>query len=264
MLRFFLLIKENTPLPGILKDLLKEKKLELIPLEEISKLSLEELKEIKAILVLGGDGTFLKAVPYAYKYDLPILGVNMGKFGFLTETYIEELPQIILALEKDFNLLEERTLLKVIYQNKEYIGLNEGAIMKGPAGKIIYLNLKINNTEVTTIYGDGLIISTPTGSTAYNLSAGGPIVHPQAKVFICTPICSFKINIRPLIIPDDSLIEVSVNKTDEEIHLLIDGQINLFIKKEKSILIKKAERRLKLIPSLKRNYFQILKNRFQW
>jgi len=264
MLKFLFLIKENTPLPGILKDLLKEKKLELIPLEGISKLSLDELKEIKAILVLGGDGTFLKAVPYAYRYDLPILGVNMGKFGFLTETYIEEFPQIILALERGFDLLEERTLLKIIYQNKEYVGLNEGAIMKGPAGKIIYLNLKINNTEVTTIYGDGLIISTPTGSTAYNLSAGGPIVHPQAKVFICTPICSFKINVRPLIIPDDFLIEVSVNKTDEEIHLLIDGQINLFIKKKKPILIKKAERKLKLIPSLKKGYFHILKNKFQW
>ncbi|MCD6548871.1 MAG: NAD(+)/NADH kinase [Thermodesulfobacterium sp.] len=264
MLRFLLLIKEHTPLPEVLKNFIKEKKLELIPLEEISKLSLEELKGVKAILVLGGDGTFLKAVPYAYRYDLPILGVNMGKFGFLTETYIEELSQTILALEKGFNLFEERTLLKVTYQNEEYVGLNEGAIMKGPAGKIIYLNLKINDTEVTTVYGDGLIISTPTGSTAYNLSAGGPIVHPKSKVFICTPICSFKINIRPLVIPDDSLIEVSVNKTDEEIHLLIDGQINLFIQKEDPILIKKAERPLKLIPSLKRGYFHILKNKFQW
>ena len=264
MLKFLFLKKETITLPEILEDLKKEKRLNLIPIEEVHKLSLEELKEVQAILVLGGDGTFLKAVPYAYKYDLPILGVNMGKFGFLTETYIEELPYTILALEKGLNFFEERTLLKVIYQNEEYVGLNEGAIMKGPTGKIIYLNLKINNIEVTTIYGDGLIISTPTGSTAYNLSAGGPIVHPKAKVFICTPICSFKINIRPLIIPDDCIIEVFVNKTDEDIHLLIDGQINLFIKKEEKILIKKAEKTLKLIPSLKRNYFQILKEKFQW
>ncbi|PMP67865.1 MAG: NAD(+) kinase [Thermodesulfobacterium geofontis] len=264
MLKFLFLKKEDIPLPKILKDFQKEKRLILIPIEDLPKLSLEELKEIKAILVLGGDGTFLKAVPYAYKYDLPIFGVNMGKFGFLTETYIEELPQTILALERGFNFLEERTLLKVIYQNEEYVGLNEGAVMKGPTGKIIYLNLKINNTKVTTIYGDGLIVSTPTGSTAYNLSAGGPIVHPKAKVFICTPICSFKINIRPLVIPDDHIIEISVNKTEEEIHLLIDGQTNLFIKKEEKVLIKKAEKTLKLIPSLKRDYFQILKDKFQW
>lgn len=264
MLKFLFLKKEKITLPDILVDFQKEKRLELISIEELLNLSQEELKEIKAILVLGGDGTFLKAVPYAYKYDLPILGVNMGKFGFLTETYIEELPQTILALEKGFDFFEERTLLKVIYENKEYVALNEGAIMKGPAGKIIYLNLKINKTEVTTIYGDGLIISTPTGSTAYNLSAGGPIVHPKAKVFICTPICAFKINIRPLVIPDDSLIEISVNKTNEEIHLLIDGQVNLNIRKDETILIKKAEKTLKLIPSLKRNYFEILKSKFQW
>lgn len=264
MLKFLFLKKQDITLPDILKDLIKEKKIELIPLEESSKLSLKELEDIKAILAFGGDGTFLKAVPYAYKYDLPILGVNMGRFGFLTETYIEELPETILALEKGLNLLEERTLLKIVYEEKEYVGLNEGAIMKGPAGKIIYLNLKINGKEVITIYGDGLIISTPTGSTAYNLSAGGPIVHPKSKVFICTPICSFKINARPLVIPDDFLIEVLVNKIDGEIHLLIDGQTNLFLQKENYVLIKKAERPLKLIPSIKREYFQILKEKFQW
>ncbi len=264
MLKFLLIKKEKTVLPDVLVNLQKEKKLILFSAEQLPNLSQEEIRDFKAILVLGGDGTFLKAVPFAYKYDLPILGVNMGKFGFLTETYIEELPQTILALEKGFNFFEERTLIKVIYQDKEYVGLNEGAIMKGPAGKIIYLDLKINNNEVTTIYGDGLIIATPTGSTAYNLSAGGPIVHPKAKVFILTPICAFKINIRPLIIPDDSLVEVSVSKTDEEIHLLIDGQINLNIKKDENIIFKKAEKTLKLIPSLKRNYFQILKDKFQW
>ncbi len=264
MLNFLFLKKKESPLPNILVELQKEKKLNLIPIEEVAHLSSEEIKKFKAILTLGGDGTFLKAVPYAYKYDLPILGVNMGKFGFLTETYIEELPQTIMVMEKGFSFFEERTLLKVVYENKEYVGLNEGAIMKGPAGKIIYLDLKINKTEVTTIYGDGLIISTPTGSTAYNLSAGGPIVHPKAKVFICTPICSFKINLRPLVVPDDSLIEISINQSDEKIHLLIDGQTNLYIKKDQVILIKKAEKTLKLIPSLKRDYFQILRDKFQW
>ncbi len=261
MLKFLFIKKENISLPKSLIELQENKKLVLIPIEEISKIS---LSEIIAILVLGGDGTFLKAVPYAYKYDLPILGVNLGKFGFLTETYIEELPHTLLALERNLIPFEERILLKVIYKEEEYVGLNEVAIMKGPSGKIIFLNLKINQTQVTTIYGDGLIISTPTGSTAYNLSAGGPIVHPRSRVFICTPICSFKINIRPLIIPDDYIIEISINNTEEDVHLLIDGQTNLFIDKTNSIIIKKAEKTLKLIPSLRRSYFQILKEKFQW
>lgn len=261
MLKFLFIKKENISLPENLIKFQKEKKIILIPVEDISKVSLQE---IKAILVLGGDGTFLKAVPYAYKYDLPILGVNLGKFGFLTETYIEDFYQMLLVLEKNLIPFEERTLLKVIYKGDEYVGLNEAAIMKGPSGKIIFLNLKINQTQVTTIYGDGLIIATPTGSTAYNLSAGGPIIHPKSRVFVCTPICSFKINIRSLVIPDDYIIEVSINKTEEDVHLLIDGQINLFIDKTQSIIIKKAEKTLKLIPSLRKNYFQILKEKFQW
>jgi len=268
MLKFLFIKKRNIELPEQLKKLQKEKKIELIPVENIQCFTFQEIKTFNAILCLGGDGTFLRAVPYAYKYDLPILGVNMGHFGFLTETYIEELPETINLLEKGNLKTEERTLLKITYEDKVFLALNEGAIMKGPAGKIIYLTLKINDQKVTTVYGDGLIIATPTGSTAYNLSAGGPIVHPQAKVFICTPICSFKINMRPLIIPDDCLIEIILNKKeslkDEEVHLLIDGQTNIYIKENTPLQFQKAEKPLKIIPSFKREYFQILKSKFQW
>ncbi len=268
MLRFLFIKKELISFPSVLKELQKQKKISLIHIEEASTLSPEDLKDITAILVLGGDGTFLRAVPYAYKYDLPILGVNMGNFGFLTETYINEVPETLDALKNKKIKFEERNLLKITYENQSFVALNEGAIMKGTLGKIIYLTLKIENTEVTTIYGDGLIISTPTGSTAYNLSAGGPIVHPDSKVFICTPICSFKINMKPFIIPDYYNLEIILEKKkqskNEEVHLLIDGQTNLIIKENEPLRFQKAEKTLKIIPSIKRNYFQILKSKFHW
>ena len=146
MLKFLFIKKRNIELPEQLKKLQKKKKIELIPIENIQHFTFQEIKTFNAILCLGGDGTFLRAVPYAYKYDLPILGVNMGHFGFLTETYIEELPETINLLEKGNLKTEERTLLKITYEDKVFLALNEGAIMKGPAGKIIYLtiNFKFN------------------------------------------------------------------------------------------------------------------------
>ncbi len=268
MLNFIFIKKNLLPIPPVLQELQKQKRISLIHIEEASTLKTNDLKNISAILVLGGDGTFLRAVPYAYRFDLPILGINMGNFGFLTEIDLNELPEILNAFENHKIKFEERSLLKITYQNQSFVALNEGAIMKGTLGKIIYLTLKIENTEVTTIYGDGLIISTPTGSTAYNLSAGGPIVHPESKVFICTPICSFKIHMKPFIIPDSYKLEIILQKKKhsktEEVHLLIDGQTNLILKENEPIHFQKAEKNLRLIPSFKRNYFQILKTKFYW
>jgi len=233
-----------------------------ITLKKVEELSAEE--KPLGILVLGGDGTLLKAVPYAYQFDLPVIGVNMGKFGFLTEITLEELA---LALEKFLEgkaLLEERRLLKVTYEEREEVVLNEGAILKGPFGKSITLNLKINGEDFIEVYGDGLIVSTPTGSTAYNLSAGGPIVHPKVRGFIITPICSFKINHRPFIIPEESILEVKLKEGEGEVHLLLDGRTNWFIEKEKNIIFTTAERPLKIVPSPTKTYFRILKEKFFW
>jgi len=264
MLKFLFVIKKNLEIPSVIKELEKKKEIKLIPVKNISKLKKEEIKNLTGILVLGGDGTFLRAVPYAYKYDLPILGVNKGRFGFLTEVSLNELPQVISAIRNNSLPLKERTLLKIHYNKQTFVALNEAAILKGPAGRLIYLELKINKKNLTTIYGDGIIIATPTGSTAYNVSAGGPIIHPEAKVFVCTPICSFKINLRPFIIPDNYHIEINLKEIKEEIHFLIDGQINISFKDGHLIYIQKAEKTLKFFPSLEKDYFYILKEKFDW
>jgi NAD+ kinase len=261
-MQFLFLKKKNIQIPESFRKVIESRKIKLIPVDSAFSLEKTELKKIKAVVVLGGDGTLLRAVPYAYKFDIPILGINMGNFGFLTETSLEEINEIFSAIEKEEYKVEERTLLSIHYKNNNLIALNEGAILKGPAGKIIYLNLKVEDEEVSTIFGDGVIISTPTGSTAYNVSAGGPIVHPSAPVFICTPICSFKINLKPLIIPDYFTIQITLHPKKEDVHLLIDGHINIFIKDSSPIIFKKAEKKLKLISSLKHTYFQILRNKF--
>lgn len=263
-MRFLFLKKEDLKEPKEFLNLVKAYGLELINLRELNSPRENFWEGMKGVLVLGGDGTFLRAVPYAYQWDLPIIGVNMGKFGFLTEITLSELPDLLELWQRDKINFEERTLLEVSYHDKTYVVLNEAALLKGPLGKIITLKLKIRSEEFIEVYGDGLIISTPTGSTAYNLSAGGPVVHPKVGAFILTPICSFKINHKPFLIPDDYTIEVRVVEAREEIHLLLDGQENWFISPEGVIKIKKAKKNLKLVPSPSKTYFKILKEKFSW
>ena len=259
MLKFLFFCKKGISIP---EEFLKIVKAFGIELRDPEKISFHEI--LSGILVLGGDGTLLKAVPYAYQYDLPIIGVNMGKFGFLTEVSLSELSVVLEKFLEGKIIPEERGLLKIRYEDKEEVVLNEGALLKGPLGKSIVLKLKINGEDFIEIYGDGLIVSTPTGSTAYNLSAGGPVVHPRVKGYILTPICSFKINQKPLVIPDDSLLEVTLSQGEGEVHLLLDGRTNWFIEKEKPIIFTRAEKSVKLVPSPSKSYFQILKEKFSW
>lgn len=265
MSKFFYIKKKGFPIYEIFKRLQGKRKITLISVKKIKDLSPQEIQEFKGIVVFGGDGTFLRAVPYAYQSDLPVIGINLGHFGFLTEHFIEEFYEVVEQIETQRAKLGYRSLLRVVYKNKDYIALNEGAIMKGLSGKIIGLDIYIEEEFLTTVLGDGIIISTPTGSTAYNLSAGGPIIHPASQVFVCTPICAFNINLRPFVIPDSYSIKIYLNKKKEEkVHLLIDGQINIPIIGEESIIFRRAPKKLKIIESYKRNYVQILKTKFNW
>lgn len=266
MSKFFYLKKKGFSLSEIFERLQTKRKITLISVERIRDLSTQEFQEFKGIVVFGGDGTFLRAVPYAYQTDLPIIGINLGNFGFLTEHFIEEFYEVVEQIETQRAKMGYRSLLQIVYKNKDYIALNEGAIMKGLSGKIIGLDMYIEEEFLTTVLGDGMIISTPTGSTAYNLSAGGPIVHPASQVFVCTPICAFNINLRPFVIPDSYSIKIRLNKKREreKVHLLIDGQVNIPLIGEEPIIFRRAPRKLKIIESPKRSYVQILKTKFSW
>lgn len=263
MVKFLFFKKEGIEVPELFQKTLEAFQIELISPQEFEEHQ-KSYDNLSGILVLGGDGTFLKAVPYAYYYQLPILGVNMGKFGFLTEITLSEFPEVMKAFLENKITLEERALLKVKYEGKEEVVLNEGAILKGPLGKIITLKVRINKVDFIEIYGDGLIVSTPTGSTAYNLSAGGPVVHPKVSAFILTPICSFKIHLRPIVLPDNFPLEVILEEGEGEVHLLLDGRENWYIEKRRPIRFTRAEQKIKLVPSTRKDYLQILREKFNW
>lgn len=269
MLRFLYLPKENLKAPEVFLKIVEDFRIELIPLKEYVKELESELARNTAsfngILVLGGDGTLLKAVPYAYDLNLPILGVNMGKFGFLTEVTLEELSLVFEKWIRGEIHLDERAVLKVSYGANEEIVLNEGAILKGPLGRIITLEVTVVEEQDSFQFsGDGLIISTPTGSTAYNLSAGGPVVHPRTSATVLTPICAFRPQIKPLILPDNFSLEVKLVEGEEEVHLLLDGRTNWFLSKDQPVRFKRAEKKIKLVASPSKSYLKILREKFKW
>lgn len=264
MLSFVFLKKKELPLPSIVRSLKKDKRIKLFSPEEFLFLSPEEKQKIKGILILGGDGTFLKAVPLAYEYDLPLIGINKGKFGFLTENYLENLEKILELFEEEKVSFEERIALKIFYQEKKFIALNEGVVCRKCPEKLVYLEVKIDSFPLTVVYGDGIIVATPTGSTAYNVSAGGPIIHPKAPVITLTSVCSFKLNMRPLVLPDSSVVEITVLNPAKNLSLIIDGQKRINIKPYLPIKFCKAEKKIKLFAALDKGYFQILKEKFSW
>ncbi len=180
------------------------------------------------IVVLGGDGTLL-SVARRHAGGAPILGVNLGRLGFLTEVARDDLyPALVDILAGDF-AIEERSLFEVLLERgdgrrRRFLALNDAVIAKTALSRIIELNLALDGRPVSRYRADGLVISTPTGSTAYNLSAGGPILHPLLPVAVLTPICPHTLTLRPLVVPDDSLIEVTLETPHESVFLTIDGQ----------------------------------------
>jgi len=222
------------------------------------------------VVVLGGDGTLLGAARKVGKYGVPILGVNLGGLGFLTSIPLKGLyPAIGRMLNGELEV-ESRLMLetKVLREEDEicrFPVLNEVVINKGPLARIIDLNVYINERFLTTFRADGLIIATPTGSTAYNLSAGGPILYPTMANFILTPICPFTLSNRPLILPDSDIISIKMGKESEErVHLTFDGQVGFDFSYGDKVMIKKSEQGIKLIKSPDRSYFDILRAKLMW
>lgn len=224
---------------------------------------------IDIMLVLGGDGTFISAARQVVKNNVPVLGVNLGGLGFLTEVSVEEAKVVLGNLLKGDFVTENRMLLVVhVHRHDERIAdyqvLNDVVVNKGALARIIQLEMHINGNFVSSYRADGLIISTPMGSTAYSLSAGGPIVHPALNSIIITPICAHSLTNRPLVVPDDSKIRVIIKETNGEVFLTLDGQVGFSIEKGDVIEVKKADTVLKVIKSPLRNYYEILRTKLRW
>jgi len=232
-----------------------------------------EKKEIpsyaEVIIVLGGDGTLLSVARLVEDHDVPILGVNLGGLGFLTEITLEELYRVLERVVQGDFVTDERVVLNaaVIRRGErlaEFVVLNDAVINKGALARIIDLETTINGESLTTFKSDGLIISTPTGSTAYSLSAGGPIVYPSLHCIIITPICPHTLTNRPIVIPNDVQIRATLKTKQQEVILTLDGQQGFSLEFEDVVEVRKAEGRILLIKSPYRHYFEVLREKLKW
>ncbi|MDY6974281.1 MAG: NAD(+)/NADH kinase [Thermodesulfobacteriota bacterium] len=222
------------------------------------------------VVVLGGDGTLLGAARRVGRSGVPILGVNLGGLGFLTGIPLSRLYPVIEMMIEGCLEVESRVMLeaKVIRQGTQVIRfqvLNDIVINKRALARIIDLDVTINNEFLTVFRADGLIISTPTGSTAYNLAAGGPILYPTMETFILTPICPFTLTNRPIIVPDTDVIEVKMGKRSEEkVILTFDGQVGFDFFSGDRLIIYKSKEKIKLFTSPDHSYFKILRTKLMW
>ncbi len=226
-------------------------------------------EQIDIMLVLGGDGTFISAARLVVKNNVPILGLNLGGLGFLTEIGVDEAKRVLEDILNGNFVTETRMLLIAhVHRHEErvadYCVVNDVVINKGALARIIQMEMHINGSYVCSYRADGLIISTPMGSTAYSLSAGGPIVHPVLTSIIITPICAHSLTNRPLVVPDTSRVRTIVKETNGEVFLTLDGQVGFSIEKGDVIEVKKAEEQLKVIKSPVRNYYEILRTKLRW
>jgi len=226
-------------------------------------------EEIELVVVFGGDGTFLNASQQVNKHNIPILGFNLGGLGFLTEFTVNEIfPIMEKIIEGDYEIEEREMVLASMVKPgekpKEYHILNELVINNGAISRIIDLAIFIDGNKITTFKADGVILATPTGSTAYSLSAGGPIAYPTLPVILITPICPHILTNRPLVVSNNMEIKVKVLTDNQNAYATLDGQETLTLGMNDEVILKKSKSKVKLIKSPFRDYFSILKTKLMW
>jgi NAD+ kinase len=226
-------------------------------------------EDLSCIFVLGGDGTFLSAVRWANDRQIPILGIKFGEVGFLAETVEENLfPAVQRVLDGQFETEARMRLSVQIVRDgrKRAQGtvLNDLVINKGALARLSAIKTFINDHYLTTYRADGLVIATPTGSTAYSLAAGGPVVHPGVPGILMTPICPFTLTNRPLVVPDSACIRIELTRGATDLLLTLDGQEGVEIDERDMILVEKGTYPIHMIKLPGENYFDVLKAKLRW
>lgn len=221
------------------------------------------------IVVFGGDGTLLSVARVMRERAVPILGVNLGHFGFLTAITADELmPMMGRIMAGDFEV-EQRMTLDVALRRDGVVltrhqVLNDAVITKGTLARIIDLETTVNDQYLGIYKADGLIVTTPTGSTAYSLSAGGPIVHPSVGVIVLSPICPHTLTHRPLVLPDTAVVTVTVRSEHEDVVLTLDGQEGIPLRNDDVVEVRKGRSNVPLVQSGTRHYFDVLRSKLRW
>ena len=224
---------------------------------------------VDLMLVLGGDGTMIATGRMLGDNQIPVIGVNYGGLGYLAEFPIEEMFPALEAILAGRYKVQQRLMLRVeLWRGEELVSqnrvLNDVVINKSALARIIEIEAYLNQQFVNLFRADGLIVATPTGSTAYNLSAGGPIIFPSMNAMVITPICPFTLSNRPIVVPDDSVIEVRLITENEEVALTLDGQVGFSVQAGDRIAIRKSHTAFNLVQPPNRNYFEVLRNKLRW
>jgi NAD+ kinase len=223
------------------------------------------------VVVLGGDGTLLSVARLAGRREVPIVGVNLGGLGFLTDIGPEETYQDLREILAGRFRVERRTTLRAAVVRRgrtvrRFQAVNDVVITKGALARIIHLDAAVDGSPLTSFRADGLIVATPTGSTAYSLSAGGPIVEPSVPVLLVCPICPHTLTNRPIVLPDRSRIEVTVRASgeEEEVLLTIDGQEGMRLETADVVVVRRSPNRVSLVRSPSQTFFGLLRTKLRW
>ncbi len=224
--------------------------------------------EVDVLVSMGGDGTFLAAARAVGGQGTPLLGINLGSLGFLTQFPEEELITALESIVSGKYQIEERMMLRVQVEGKRQpecpYALNDVVVDNGPVSRLIDIYLKVNGEDIVMYKADGLVIATPTGSTAYSLAVGGPIMHPAMEAIIASPISSFSLNTRPMIFSPQDVLELKIHSEHGVAGLTLDGQVTAPLIDTDKVTIMKADFRLKVITFSQYSFYKLLRNKLHW
>src|SRR5882757_7160836 len=229
----------------------------------------EFIAKTELIVVLGGDGTMIAAARFLGSSETPVVGINYGSLGYLTDFRIEEMFTALESVLSGTFELDHRVTLNVQHHRggevlSENRVLNDVVINKAALARIIEIKVELDGRYVNSFRADGLIVATPTGSTAYNLSAGGPIVFPSMRAMVLTPICPFTLSNRPIVVPDEAAIKIELKHENEGVVLSLDGQIGYSMIADDVVRIRKSSMTFNLVQPSNRNYFDVLRDKLKW
>lgn len=235
---------------------------------DIRRTDISEIpRDTECAIILGGDGTFIQAANDLREMGIPMVGVNLGTLGYLTEIEQQEMFSAFEKLICDDYILEQRMMLHGLCNDKDKkfsgTALNDIVVSRGTSGRMISVDLEINGQAMDTYVGDGVIISTPTGSTGYNLSAGGPVVAPQVQAIIITPICPHSLNNRSMVINASDQVGLTVSTNNDEAVVTLDGRTGLLLQTGEQIKVRKAIQETKILKLTKHCFYDVLKSKFQ-
>jgi NAD+ kinase len=240
--------------------------------EELLYTDEEILKKAQLVISLGGDGTLLATSRFFSQKEIPILGINLGRLGFLTEfsfdQALQKMDEILSGKFVTTRRMRLEACLITPHDKKYFTVLNDAVVAKGGKSRTIEIDLQVSGEYFSRYHADGVIFSTPTGSTAYNLSSDGPIIYPTSEAMIVNPICPHTIAIRPVILPQDAIIQCTIRYSDfaimEEVYLTLDGQVPVHLDKEDKVILKKSPHPVHIISNENHSFYTILRSKLGW